>query len=609
MSYSKHHTKPSDRRPIFHKPTLLIGLIISGILICMMWINVNLTAAEAASAQGRAVLTALDQAITQCTAATEAMSQVVQANDGAVKTFEQMAASISDTGAPINSIQLAPDGVVTYIYPEQGNEAGKIDLFKEPDRKAEAILARDSGETIVAGPFQLKQGGFGMAIRKPVYLGAFNPEDASNFWGFAIVIAHVDDILKTANIASLSELGYQYQLTASVDGQDIYVAGKSDTAGMKNVTQEIYGKNWTLWISPHIWPQTMFLTIAGSSMLVILSLLFAALFQQTRALDRQRVTDGLTGLLNRRGFDLAMEQAEKAAGAGQFVLIAIDLNNFKSFNDMYGHDNGDVLLRSFAKELTELVGKTGEAARNGGDEFQILLKNPKEGWKKAYGDFFNRLHHFVYYGKRYEYKISAGYVIYPDQSDSMRGLYQKADTALYHAKSDADTRFCRYEPTMSREPREQLGFNFKNLAAGAPAAILIYHADKTEQILYANEQCVSLFGCESLGDFMVHTRGSFRTLVHPDDAAWAEDVIDKQQSDPEQHHVDYLIYRIVCKDGTVKSVIDIGRRFRHEYYGDVYVVFFMDEQFKDKFAICQGDGSSGSVSQGDGSSGSNPDQI
>lgn len=583
MPETPQHEARATRRPVFHKPTLIIDLAISGILIFSMWMNVHLTAIDAARAQGRATLTALSQAVTQCTAATEAMTQVVQANNGTVTTFDQMASSLTDNGAPISSVQLAPDGVVTDIYPAQGNEAGKIDLFADPDRRDEAILARDSGQTIVAGPFELKQGGFGMAIRQPVYLGAFNANDTSNFWGFAIVIAKVNDILATANIGSLAELGYRYELTANVDGETVHVSGQTDTAGMTSITQEIYGKDWTLWVTPHVWPQTAALTVAGSLMLVILSLLLSALYQQTRTLDRQRVTDGLTGLLNRRGFDLAMEKVGNAKGLERLVLIAIDLNNFKSFNDIYGHDNGDVLLRSFAAELRELVGKGGKVACNGGDEFQVFLKNPADDWEAAYRDFFERQHFFIYHGKRYEYLLSAGYVVYPDQGNNMRELYRKADTALYHAKSDPGTMLCQYEEAMSREPREQLGFNFKNLTEGAPAAVLIYRDDASGQILYANEKCIDLFGCDSLGDFLSLTEGSFHTLVHPDDAQWAEAAIERQQANPGYQHVNYLVYRVTCKDGTVKEVYDIGRRFRHEHYGDVYIVFLMDEALGDRF--------------------------
>lgn len=70
----------------------------------------------------------------------------------------------------IQSIQLAPDGVVTEVYPEEGNEAGKIDLFNDADRGEISRYARDNHIEIMQGPFQLEQGGYGMAVRNPIYL-------------------------------------------------------------------------------------------------------------------------------------------------------------------------------------------------------------------------------------------------------------------------------------------------------------------------------------------------------------------------------------------------------------------------------------------------------
>ncbi len=70
----------------------------------------------------------------------------------------------------IESIQLAPDGVVTDIYPAEGNEAGKIDLLHDKDRGEISCYARDNHTIITQGPFELKQGGYGIAVRNPVYL-------------------------------------------------------------------------------------------------------------------------------------------------------------------------------------------------------------------------------------------------------------------------------------------------------------------------------------------------------------------------------------------------------------------------------------------------------
>ena len=99
---------------------------------------------------------------------TDALKQVLISEDGAIHQFDTIAKNlISDS---IESVQLAPDGVVTDIYPAEGNEAGKIDLLHDKDRGKVSCYARDNHTIITQGPFELEQGGCGIAVRNPVYL-------------------------------------------------------------------------------------------------------------------------------------------------------------------------------------------------------------------------------------------------------------------------------------------------------------------------------------------------------------------------------------------------------------------------------------------------------
>ena len=77
----------------------------------------------------------------------------------------------------IESVQLAPDGVVTDIYPISGNEAGKIDLIHDKNRGKISRYARDNHTIITQGPFELKQSGYGVAVRNPVYLKDENGQE------------------------------------------------------------------------------------------------------------------------------------------------------------------------------------------------------------------------------------------------------------------------------------------------------------------------------------------------------------------------------------------------------------------------------------------------
>lgn len=101
-------------------------------------------------------------------------------------------------------------------------------------------------------------------------------------------------------------------------------------------------------------------------------------------LEKTSVTDLLTGLLNRQGFAKYLEaEFEKLAIKNKTnriptTVLYIDLDNFKYYNDTFGHDIGDVLLVSFSRLFKEIVGESGYSIRYGGDEFLVILPNSTE---------------------------------------------------------------------------------------------------------------------------------------------------------------------------------------------------------------------------------------
>ena len=99
---------------------------------------------------------------------TDALKQVLISENGEIHQFDTIAENLMSDS--IESVQLAPDGIVTDIYPAEGNEAGKIDLLHDKDRGEISCYARDHHTIITQGPFELKQGGCGIAVRNPVYL-------------------------------------------------------------------------------------------------------------------------------------------------------------------------------------------------------------------------------------------------------------------------------------------------------------------------------------------------------------------------------------------------------------------------------------------------------
>ena len=138
---------------------------------------------------------------------TDVLKQLLISENGEINQFDTIAENIMSDS--VESIQLAPAGIVTDIYPAEGNETGKIDLIHDKDRGEISIYARDHHTIVTQGPFELKQGGYGIAVRNPVYLKDENGQEY--FWGFTIVILRVPDIFSDATSA-LSKFGYEYSL-------------------------------------------------------------------------------------------------------------------------------------------------------------------------------------------------------------------------------------------------------------------------------------------------------------------------------------------------------------------------------------------------------------
>lgn len=148
--------------------------------------------------------------------------------------------------------------------------------------------------------------------------------------------------------------------------------------------------------------------------------------------------DPLTGLINRRSFMNSLNRTfiEYKMRGGHFSLLYIDLDDFKSINDTYGHEIGDVLLMKFAARIKEAVRSTDVVGRIGGDEFIVLLRDTEE-------DVLNEMLKRIQKNIRRPYAIqdieihatsSMGAAIFPNHANSTKQLIRNADFALYQAK-------------------------------------------------------------------------------------------------------------------------------------------------------------------------------
>lgn len=171
------------------------------------------------------------------------------------------------------------------------------------------------------------------------------------------------------------------------------------------------------------------------------------LHQKLKRLEEMAITDGLTNLLNHRAFQEILERefARSRRYHTHLSLALIDLDRFKCINDIYGHQEGDAVLREFSELLRSSVRETDMAARYGGEEFATIL--PQTPIDRAF-NMAERLRqkveaHSLFRSNSIKITISIGVsdISHPGATDK-NNLIRIADEALYLAKRKGGNRVC-----------------------------------------------------------------------------------------------------------------------------------------------------------------------
>lgn len=154
---------------------------------------------------------------------------------------------------------------------------------------------------------------------------------------------------------------------------------------------------------------------------------------------RLAITDGLTGIWNRRYFQMRFEQEmERSARFGRpFSLVICDVDDFKSINDRFGHPQGDSVLIELAARLRSGIRDIDVFARYGGEEFVLILPETDAEGAFQLGDKIRRTVAATPFGERrpVEVTISVGVACFPEHGSDERSLEAAADAALYEAKT------------------------------------------------------------------------------------------------------------------------------------------------------------------------------
>lgn len=159
--------------------------------------------------------------------------------------------------------------------------------------------------------------------------------------------------------------------------------------------------------------------------------------------------DPLTKLFSRHAADAYAKEYFNLHPDDPAALVLIEVDRFKDFNDRYGHNIGDLVLKGIARELEEHFGNDSIIGRNAGQEFLLLLKHtPAEEVEEAVKSFSEAPHRLDAEGESYDYTLSVGYSLYPSQGVLYHDLARKADKAKYNVRLGGGDSYCRFENEM-----------------------------------------------------------------------------------------------------------------------------------------------------------------
>ena len=180
--------------------------------------------------------------------------------------------------------------------------------------------------------------------------------------------------------------------------------------------------------------------------------------------------DPLTGLPNRRALNERLHNAERAGDPIELVLL--DLDRFKSVNDVHGHASGDRLLREVAKRIQGSLGAGQRAFRLGGDEFAVVMPGNAGRRRLAEplaGQLVQALSQpFAEGGLVHHIGASAGIARYPQDAPDSAAILRAADVALYSAKDGGRNRWLGFEPEMDDQIRRRAWLE-QEIRGGIPA--------------------------------------------------------------------------------------------------------------------------------------------
>lgn len=370
--------------------------------------------------------------------------------------FNQLSDSLIQQNNLIRNITLAPDNVIRYVYPLSGNEAALgLDLLNHPTQGEATRTMIETKQPILAGPYNLVQGGIGVIHRVPIYLK--NTDLNDGYWGLMSTPIDFTALLNHSGIHD-SALGLTIAMRSlegtGADGVIFWGEGEVfDHPDSIHTYINVLNGKWEIAALPTNGIPTignrfiLFIQLFGGFFALLTTVMIWQLLRMNERLHASQVQyrqlaqyDSLTGLPNRILLSDRFEQAVARAERNREVLVILymDLDGFKRVNDQHGHQIGDLVLAEVGKRFQDSIRSSDSVIRMGGDEFIVLLEkvNHVDAVLSVSDKLLQVINEPIHVNSfEFSLGMSIGIACFPNDGITLDQLITAADHAMYNAKA------------------------------------------------------------------------------------------------------------------------------------------------------------------------------
>lgn len=358
MTRQPRMKKRSSASKQIKKYSLIVGLLVFIASFLFGYINLkNIEKGKktAATYTAQSTVRRINAQLNQYVELSEFLGNVVLAGYNLDQTsFSELAKMLPNEDGIVKAFELALDGVVTDVFPQQGNEnAFGINMLTDHERKDDANRAKETGNYTLGGPYKLKQGGTGALLFHPVYKE--DSIDNDSFWGFVIMVIDWDKFIDEIGLDRLNEASYCYEIwtTDETTGSRVVLTQSQEHIPKNSLTVEceIPNDTWYVDIVPDEGWISIYQWIAVIAVSCITSLMGATIFNQVRSKKYRE---------NQYAVELkkSAEQAREASEAKTRFLfnmshdIRTPMNAIIGFSDLLGKNlDNEEKVREYLKKI------------------------------------------------------------------------------------------------------------------------------------------------------------------------------------------------------------------------------------------------------------------